>query len=107
MGTIRTVDHEEVEDWIMEHNGDPALDGGKLSVYFGQKELETIEWLRFFEIFEKEDLALIYDTERPGKEDPRPPEEKYDFVERREDEKHEVETEMDEGEVQENVKETS
>ena len=72
METLRTVDHEEVEDWITENGGEPAIDGKHLSINFNDIDKEKIDWLRFFQIFEKEQLAMIYDAETPSKEDSRP-----------------------------------
>lgn len=107
MNTIRTADHEEVEDWIDDHGGEPALDGTDLTISFGDRDLETISWPRFFEIFDRENLALLFDEEKPT-EERKPAREKYDFVERMEEDLDGAQrTEMDEGRVQENVKETS
>src|SRR5687767_6734721 len=75
----RITNHKEVMELMQEHGGrpavieDPTTDGGALGlrVDFSGKEDEKnlsqtkesagISWERFFEIFDQENLALVYD----------------------------------------------
>lgn len=70
--TFRTTDHEEIRDWVEERGGSPAKvkgtgdgDTGILRIDFGEQEesLEEISWNKFFEKFERNDLAFIYQKE--------------------------------------------
>jgi len=73
----RTTDHEEIKQWVENHNGKPAIvsgtqkdDGGVLRIDFGGsgRSLEGISWELFFSIFDKNELAFLYqDTEDTDK----------------------------------------
>lgn len=76
----RTTDHDEIQNWVEDHGGHPARvegtgdDGdGLLRVDFGDEDddLERIEWDEFFEAFEENDLALVYQDETSDGEDSR------------------------------------
>lgn len=62
-----TTDHEEIRRWAEARNGHPARvkgtgNGGLLRIDFGEPEetLEEISWDQFFEIFDRSDLAFLY-----------------------------------------------
>jgi anaerobic selenocysteine-containing dehydrogenase len=62
-----TTDHEEIRKWAEERDGHPALiktkgKGGVLRIDFGEKEeeFEEISWDEFFDIFDQNDLAFLY-----------------------------------------------
>lgn len=62
----RTTDHEEIRRWVESKNGHPAIaqgTGGVLRIDFGRPEerLEPIDWDKFFEIFDRQKLAFLYD----------------------------------------------
>lgn len=67
---VKTKDHDEIRGWIEERGGRPsrvkgAADGGILRVDFGnpEDELEEIDWEEFFQIFDENDLAFLYQEE--------------------------------------------
>lgn len=69
-----TTDHETIRQWAEARNGRPARaretagksskgkTGGVLRIDFGRPEaaLEPISWDEFFEIFEENQLAFLY-----------------------------------------------
>jgi hypothetical protein len=67
---IRTIDHEEIREWVEARGGRPAViegthDGelsGILRVDFGLEEepLEDVTWEEFFRLFDNNDLAFVY-----------------------------------------------
>lgn len=67
---VTTTDHEEIREWIEERDGYPAKvndtgswdDVGVLRVAFRDKgdELDALKWDAFFEVFEANDLAFLY-----------------------------------------------
>lgn len=72
METVRTIDHDEIREWVEERGGAPAIvegtrgeGGGILRVDFGEnlEELEDVSWEEFFRIFEDNDLAFVYQSE--------------------------------------------
>lgn len=76
-----TTDHEEIRNWVEERGGNPARvkssakgsGGGLLRIdypgFTGEDTLETITWEEFFEAFEKNNLAFLYQEEtKAGKE---------------------------------------
>lgn len=78
----RTTDHDEIREWVEERDGRPARvegtgdDGegdGLLRIDFGDEDesLERISWDEFFEAFEANDLALVYQDETDEGEDSR------------------------------------
>jgi hypothetical protein len=64
----KTIDHEEIRRWIEEKGGHPAKVKGTeiLRVDFdepggdGDEALERIGWDEFFEIFDRNELAFLY-----------------------------------------------
>lgn len=75
MGSAKkTTDHETIRAWVEERGGHPAHvigtgngDPGVLRIDFpdyGEDEnLEEIEWNKFFEKFDSENLAFLYQEE--------------------------------------------
>ena len=69
-----TTEHDTIRRWAEERDGAPARvegqgEGGILRIDFGEPEprLETISWDKFFEIFEENKLAFLYqDTTQDG-----------------------------------------
>ncbi len=62
-----TIDHDTIRTWAEERNGHPARvkdsgEGGILRIDFEPPEdsLEEIEWEEFFSVFEKRNLAFLY-----------------------------------------------
>lgn len=74
----KTIDHDEIRRWAEARDGRPATVrgtedsdemAGVLRIAFSNDaSLETIDWEDFFEKFEEEDLAFLYqDKTRDGK----------------------------------------
>ena len=64
----RTTDHEEIKKWAEQRGGRPAkVEGteGLLRIDFREPDenLEEIPWSKFFEIFDENDLAFLYQAE--------------------------------------------
>ncbi|NGP18605.1 hypothetical protein [Devosia aurantiaca] len=62
-----TTDHDEIREWAEARDGHPAKvdtggEGGILRIDFGKPEdnLEAIEWDEFFDIFDENNLAFLY-----------------------------------------------
>lgn len=62
-----TTDHDEIRKWAEARDGHPARvktegEGGILRIDFGEPEdsLEEIDWDTFFEIFDENKLAFLY-----------------------------------------------
>ena len=76
-----TTDHDEIRSWVEEHDGSPASvrgteDGdsaGVLRIDFpggaGEDQLEHISWEQWFEKFEQENLAFLYQEQKASAED--------------------------------------
>lgn len=76
-----TTDHEEIRRWVEEHGGRPATvrgtgdedDPGILRIDFpggaGEEALEPISWDEWFEKFDANGLALLYQDEKASGED--------------------------------------
>jgi hypothetical protein len=74
-----TTDHNEIRRWVEERGGHPARvrgtgdkDGGGLlridyPGYSGEKELQEISWSEFFDAFDKNDLAFLYQAEKDSR----------------------------------------
>lgn len=74
----RTTDHETIKRWIEERGGSPATvkstkedsEPGMLRVdypgYSGEESLEPISWDAFFQAFEKNQLAFLYQDAKNG-----------------------------------------
>jgi hypothetical protein len=78
--TKQTTDHEEIRRWVEEHGGKPATvrgtrdnGPGVLRIDFpggaGTEELEHISWDEWFEKFDREDLAFVYQDRKASGED--------------------------------------
>jgi hypothetical protein len=71
-----TTDHDEIREWAEARDGHPAMvdtegKGGILRIDFGKPEenLEAISWDEFFQIFDENKLAFLYqDKTADGKE---------------------------------------
>jgi hypothetical protein len=69
-----TTDHDEIRRWVEERGGSPATvkgtgkrgEPGLLRIdfpgYRGEGSLQKIEWDEFFDQFESENLAFLYQT---------------------------------------------
>src|SRR5262245_17947638 len=66
-----TTDHNQIQKWVEERGGSPAKvkgtesrDSALLRIdypgYSGEDTLEPIGWGEFFEIFDDNDLAFLY-----------------------------------------------
>ena len=69
-----TTNHDEIRKWAEARDGAPARvkgrgDGGILRIDFGKPEdsLEEIGWDRFFEIFDENELAFLYQDEKDSR----------------------------------------
>ncbi len=69
-----TTDHEEIRNWVEERGGHPAIVKGTekrgsalLRIdypgYSGEDTLEEISWDEFFEMFDENNLAFLYQEE--------------------------------------------
>lgn len=70
-----TVDHDAIRSWVEQHGGCPAhvkgtggkQDPGILRIDFtgfsGQQSLEKISWDEFFESFDANELAFLYEDD--------------------------------------------
>jgi hypothetical protein len=79
--TRTTTDHDEIRRWVEEHGGTPARvrgtgddrDPGLLRIDFpggsGEDELEHISWDEWFEKFDAENLAFLYQERKADGED--------------------------------------
>lgn len=74
---LSTIDHETIRNWASERDGVPATvaDTGSPGILrfdfpggAGEDELTHIEWDEWFEKFEKENLALLYQDEKTSGE---------------------------------------
>jgi hypothetical protein len=75
-----TTDHDEIRRWVEERGGRPAAvketggkdDPGILRIDFpgrgDDESLEEISWEQFFDAFEENDLAFLYQEETSGGE---------------------------------------
>ena len=75
-----TTNHEEIRSWVEDRKGRPARvkgteeDGGSGVLvidypgYSGEQTLEPITWDEFFEGFEENNLAFLYQDEKDGAE---------------------------------------
>lgn len=76
-----TTDHDEIRRWVEEHDGQPASvqdtskgdDPGVLRIDFpggaGSDELEHLSWDDWFEKFDDNDLAFLYQEKKSSGED--------------------------------------
>jgi hypothetical protein len=74
-----TTDHDTIRRWVEERDGKPASvrgtgdgDAGVLRIDFpggaGEDELEHISWEEWFEKFDQNDLAFLYQEEKKSGE---------------------------------------
>lgn len=73
-----TANHDVIRRWAENRHGHPAhivgiddgLDKGGLYIHFEdtepEVEVETISWVNFFKIFDKNKLALLYKSKLPS-----------------------------------------
>ncbi len=79
-GAQTTTDHDQIRQWAEERGAHPACvkgtggkgDAGVLRLdfpgYSGAKSLREIDWEEFFEKFDEQNLALLYqDTTKGGR----------------------------------------
>ena len=76
-----TTDHDEIRQWVEEHDGKPVIvrgtessDGsGVLRIDFpggaGEDELESVDWYRWFQVFDDNGLAFLYQEKKASGED--------------------------------------
>jgi hypothetical protein len=64
---ITTTDHDKIRKWAEARDGHPAIiktkgEGGVLRIDFGEpeEELQEISWDEFFEVFDDNELAFLY-----------------------------------------------
>ena len=62
-----TTNHDEIRKWAEARDGHPAVvrtkgKGGVLRIDFGEREeeLDQTEWTEFFQIFDQNELAFLY-----------------------------------------------
>lgn len=75
-----TTDHDEIRRWVEERNGKPAAvkgtgsgdDPGILRIDFpggaGKETFEHLDWDEFFEKFDQNELAFLYQDEKKSGE---------------------------------------
>ena len=73
-----TIDHDEIRRWAEARGGHPARvktkgDGGLLRIDFGTPEesLEEISWDQFFSIFDRNELAFLYQEQTAASDESR------------------------------------
>jgi hypothetical protein len=76
-----TTDHDEIRRWVEEHDGKPVTvrgtgdgdDAGVLRIDFpggaGEDQLEPTSWDEWFEKFDANKLAFLYQQEKASGED--------------------------------------
>jgi hypothetical protein len=64
---VTTTDHDQIRKWAEARDGHPARvkgqgEGGLLRIDFGEpnESLERISWEDFFEVFDENELAFLY-----------------------------------------------
>jgi|SRR5687768_11888920 len=78
--TRRTTDHDEIRQWVEQHDGSPAVvrgTGSKNSLGVlrfdfpggaGEDKLEHIDWEEWFDTFDSNNLALLYQEQKSSGE---------------------------------------
>jgi hypothetical protein len=68
-----TTDHQKIREWAEARGGKPSKvdtggEGGILRIDFGEPEesLESIAWEEFFQIFDDNKLAFLYQEKTSG-----------------------------------------
>ncbi len=84
----QTTDHDEIRRWVEERDGRPATvrgtaergeEAGLLRIKFrDDQDLEEIEWEEFFDKFDEEKLAFLYQEQTADGDESR----FFKFVER-------------------------
>ncbi|MFL5828249.1 MAG: bifunctional DNA primase/polymerase [Thermoleophilaceae bacterium] len=75
-----TTDHDEIRRWVEEHGGKPAIvkgtrdgDSGVLRIDFpggtGEDQLEHVSWDEWFDVFDRNNLAFLYQEQKASGED--------------------------------------
>ncbi|MGH1561541.1 hypothetical protein [Mumia sp. DW29H23] len=80
--TKQTTDHDTIREWVESHDGRPASvrgtergveSTGVLRFDFpggaGTDELQHVDWDAWFEAFDREGLALVYQEQKADGED--------------------------------------
>jgi hypothetical protein len=79
--TRTTTDHDEIRRWVEQHDGSPAVvrgTGSKNSLGVlrfdfpggaGEDKLEHIDWEEWFDAFDGNNLALLYQEQKSSGED--------------------------------------
>jgi hypothetical protein len=79
--TRTTTDHDEIRRWVEQHDGSPAVvrgTGSKNSLGVlrfdfpggaGEDKLEHIDWEEWFDAFDSNNLALLYQEQKSSGED--------------------------------------
>jgi hypothetical protein len=78
--TRTTTDHDEIRRWVEEHGGTPATvkgtgngEAGVLRIDFpggaDEDQLEHISWDEWFQKFDREKLAFVYQEQKASGED--------------------------------------
>jgi hypothetical protein len=73
--TRTTTDHDEIRRWAEAHGGKPAVVRGTevLRIDFpggaGEDELEHVSWEEWFDRFDRNNLAFLYQERKAGGED--------------------------------------
>jgi len=79
--TRTTTDHDEIRQWVQEHDGTPVSvrgtegddPAGVLRIEFphgtGGERLEHISWDDWFEQFDRNELAFLYQEHKSSGED--------------------------------------
>ncbi|HEY4429316.1 MAG TPA: hypothetical protein VGN08_14030 [Solirubrobacteraceae bacterium] len=79
--TRTTTDHDEIRRWVEEHGGTPAIvrgtrddsGSGVLRIDFpggaGEEQLEHVSWETWFDIFDRNGLAFVYQERKADGED--------------------------------------
>lgn len=78
-----TTDHETIRQWAEERGGEPAViretesgGSGVLRIHFpgvgaDEETFDDVSWDEFFELFEENDLAFLYQEETKDGEESR------------------------------------
>jgi hypothetical protein len=76
-----TTDHDEIRQWVEQHDGKPACvrgtgsdnDVGILRIDFpggtGKEDLKHVSWDEWFDKFDSSDVGFLYQSEKAGGED--------------------------------------
>ncbi len=79
--TRTTTDHDEIRQWVEEHDGSPAVvrgterknSRGVLRFDFpggaGEDQLEHVSWDEWFDAFDDNKLAVLYQVQKSSGED--------------------------------------